>query len=254
MKTETIYGIHPVLEGLKANRRKFHEIYIAEGKTNQRVDPIADLAKVMDIPVTWVHRQKLQTLTGLDTHQGVAAVVSPYPILDISDLIGHQKDSPTPWFLLLIDNIQDPHNLGALIRTALCAEITGVVIPKDRSAEPSPTVSKASAGALEHIRLSAVVNMVKTIDELKKNNIWVVGLDKDGDRSIYENDFSGNIALVVGGEENGIRPLVKKNCDFLSFIPQHGPVSSLNASVAGAVAMYEAYRQRQSSCGKQPSR
>jgi len=246
MKTETIYGIHPVLEGLRANRRTFHEIYIAEGKTNQRVDPIESKAKSMGIPVTWVHRQKLQAMTGLDTHQGVAAVVSPYPIADLSDLIGHQGDSSAPLFLLLVDNIQDPHNLGALVRTALCAEISGVIIPQDRSAEPSPTVSKASAGALEHIRLAAVVNMVKTISELKKNHVWIAGLDKDGDRSIYENDFTGNIALVVGGEENGIRPLVKKNCDFLSFIPQNGPVSSLNASVAGAVAMYEAYRQRQS--------
>jgi len=245
MKTEIIYGVHPVLEGLKANRRKFHEIYIAEGKTNQRVDPIVHQAASMGIPVTYMHRQKLQALTGLDTHQGVAAVVSPYPIPDLSDLIGYQKNNPVPRFLLLIDNIQDPHNLGALIRTALCANMTGVVIPKDRSAEPSPTVSKASAGALEHIRLAAVVNMVKVMDELKKNQVWVVGLDKDGDRSIYENDFTGDIALVVGGEENGIRPLVKKNCDFLSFIPQHGPVNSLNASVAGAIAMYEAYRQRQ---------
>jgi len=245
MKTEIIYGVHPVFEGLKANRRKFHEIYIAEGKTNQRVDPIAHLAAESGIPVTYVHRQKLQALSGLDTHQGVAAAVSPYPVFGFSDLISHAAKNPHPRFLLLIDNIQDPHNLGALIRTALCANMTGVVIPKDRSAEPSPTVSKASAGALEHIRLATVVNMVKAIDELKKNQVWVVGLDKDGDRSIYENDFTGDIALVVGGEENGIRPLVKKNCDFLSFIPQHGPVNSLNASVAGAIAMYEAYRQRQ---------
>jgi len=139
----------------------------------------------------------------------------------------------------------DPHNLGALLRTALCATLSGVIIPKDRSAEPSATVSKSSAGALEHIRLATVVNMVNTIKELKKNNIWIIGLDKDGDQSIYENDFTGNIALIVGGEESGIRPLVKKNCDFLSVIPQNGPVSSLNASVAGAIAIYEAYRQRQ---------
>ena len=142
MKSETIYGIHPVLEGLNANRRIFHEIYFAEGKTNQRVDPIAEKAKSIGIPVTWAHRQKLQAMTGLDTHQGVAAVVSPYPILDLSDLIGHEQEAVIPRFFLLIDTIQDPHNLGALIRTAVCAGITGVVIPKDRSAEPSPTVSR----------------------------------------------------------------------------------------------------------------
>lgn len=246
MKTEIIYGIHPVLEGLKANRRKFHEIYLSEGKSNQRMEPIANLSKSKGIPIVWAHRQKLQTLTGLDTHQGVAAVVSPYPLLDIPDLIGRPEGNPAPMFLLLIDNVQDTHNLGALLRTALCAGMTGVVIPKDRSALPTPAVSKASAGALEHIRLAAVVNMVKTIAELKKNHVWIVGLDKDGARSIYENDFTGNVGLVVGGEENGIRPLVKKNCDYVSFIPQHGPVSSLNASVAGAITMYEAYRQRQS--------
>jgi len=170
--------------------------------------------------------------------------VSPYPTLGLFDLMNGKKSADTPLFLLLIDNIVDPHNLGALLRTALCATLTGVIIPKDRSAEPSPTVSKSSAGALEHIRLAAVANMVNVIKELKKNNTWIIGLDKDGDRSIYENDFTGNIALVVGGEESGIRPLVKKNCDFLSFIPQNGPVNSLNASVAGAIAMYEAYRQR----------
>lgn len=246
MKKEILYGLHPVLEGLKANRRKFHEIYLAESRTQQRIDPIVDMAKALGIPVKWVNRQQIQSLTGLDTHQGVAAAVSPYPLADLSELTARLSENHDSHFLLLIDNVQDPHNLGALIRTALCAEITGVVIPKDRSAEPSPTVSKASAGALEHIRLAIVVNMVKAIQELKKNHIWIVGLDKDGDRSIYENDFSGSIALVVGGEESGIRPLVKKNCDFLSFIPQHGPVTSLNASVAGAVAMYEAYRQRRS--------
>lgn len=244
MKKEILYGFHPVLEGLKANRRKFHEIYLAEGRTRKRIEPVADKASAMSIPVKWVHRQHIQALTGLDTHQGVAAAVSPYPLSDLSELTARSSDNPGPCFFLLIDTIQDPHNLGALIRTALCADITGVVIPKDRSAEPSPTVSKASAGALEHVRLAAVVNMVKAIHDLKKNHVWIVGLDKDGDRSIYENDFSGDIALVVGGEESGIRPLVKKNCDFLSFIPQHGPVTSLNASVAGAVAMYEAYRQR----------
>jgi 23S rRNA (guanosine2251-2'-O)-methyltransferase len=243
MKTETIYGIHPVFEALQAKRRTFHEIFLSS-KTNQRLENIAELAQSADIPIRYLSRQKLQSLTGIDTHQGVAATVSPYPTLDLSDLIS-TNHSATPYsFFLMIDNIVDPHNLGALLRTALCATLTGVIIPKDRSAEPSPTVSKASAGALEHIRLATVVNMVNAMKKLQKNNIWIIGLDKDGDRSIYENDFTGNIAMVVGGEENGIRPLVKKNCDFLSFIPQHGPVSSLNASVAGAIAMYEAYRQR----------
>ncbi len=247
MKTETIYGIHPVLEALQAKRRTFHELFIIKGKANPRIENILEIAHLSEIPVQYLPRQKLQSLTGIDTHQGVAARVSPYPLLDLSDLISDHNLAGSSNFFLLIDNIVDPHNLGALIRTALCATLSGVIIPKDRAAEPSPTVSKSSAGALEHVRLATVVNMVNAIKELKNNNIWIIGLDKDGDRSIYENDFTGNIALVVGGEESGIRPLVKKNCDFLSFIPQNGPVNSLNASVAGAIAMYEAYRQRQPS-------
>ncbi|MBC2714319.1 MAG: 23S rRNA (guanosine(2251)-2'-O)-methyltransferase RlmB [Desulfobacteraceae bacterium] len=244
MKTETIYGIHPVFEALQAKRRTFHELCILKDKTNQRIEHIIEIAHLAGIPIQYLPRQKLQSLTGIDTHQGIAARVSSYPLLDLSDLISDNDYSGTSNFFLLIDNIVDPHNLGALIRTALCATLTGVIIPKDRSAEASPTVSKSSAGALEHIRLATVVNMANAIKELKKNNIWIIGLDKDGDRSIYENDFTGNIAMVVGGEESGIRPLIKKNCDFLSFIPQNGPVNSLNASVAGAIAMYEAYRQR----------
>lgn len=246
MKTEIIYGIHPVFEAIQAKRRAFHELFIAKEKANLRIEPIVGFAQSAGIPIRYLARQKLQSLTGIDTHQGVAAKVSPYPTLDLSDLISGENFSASSNFFLLIDNIVDPHNLGALIRTALCATLSGVIIPKDRSAEPSPTVSKSSAGALEHIRLATVVNMANAIKELKKSNIWIIGLDKDGKRSIYDNDFTGNIALVVGGEESGIRPLVKKNCDYLSYIPQNGPVSSLNASVAGAIAMYEAYRQRQS--------
>lgn len=244
MKTEIIYGIHPVFEALTAGKRTFHTLYVIKNKTGRRIEDIVEMARPANIPVEYLPRQKLTALTGIDTHQGVAARVSPFPLLDLFDLLDRPSPAGESNFFLLIDTIVDPHNLGALIRSALCASLTGVIIPKDRAAEPSPAVSKSSAGALEHIRLASVVNMANAIKALKKNGMWVIGLDKDGERSIYENDFTGNIALVVGGEESGIRPLVKKNCDFLSFIPQNGPVSSLNASVAGAVAMYEAYRQR----------
>lgn len=244
MKTEILYGIHPVFEALQARRRTFHEIYAVGNPTNPRILKIADQAKSAGIAVSFLDRQKIQALAGVDTHQGIAARVSPCPLVDFDELIMAAPGLNSPRLYLLIDTIVDPHNLGALIRTALCASVSGVIIPKDRSATPSPAVSKASAGALEHIRLASVVNMVAAIRELKKNNVWVMGLDKDGDRSLYENDFTENIGVVVGGEENGIRPLVKRHCDFLCFIPQNGPVGSLNASVAGAVAMYEAYRQR----------
>lgn len=243
-KTETLFGIHPVLEALNAQRRVFHEIYIIKDKPNKRTAHIAEIAGSRNIPVTLIRPAQLRTMAGTDTHQSIAASVSPYPVVSFSEMISDPPGKGRLPFYLFIDNVVDPHNLGALIRTALCAEISGVVIPKDRSAEPSPTVSKSSAGALEHIRLARVVNMANTIKDLKKNNIWIIGLDKDGDRSIYENDFNTPIAIVVGGEESGIRPLVKRHCDFLSYIPQAGRISSLNASVAGAIAMYEAYRQR----------
>ena len=147
-------------------------------------------------------------------------------------------------FLLLLDHIVDPHNLGALLRTAFCAGLDGVVITKDRSAKPTPAVSKASAGTMEHISLSRVTNMVSTIKTLQAAGLWVVGLDKHTGQSIYTSELTGPIALVIGSEEKGIRPLVKKNCDLMVAIPQVGNVDSLNASVAGGVVMYETYRQR----------
>jgi len=147
-------------------------------------------------------------------------------------------------FLLLADSISDTHNLGALIRTALCAGVDGVIIPKDRAAAPLPSVSRASAGALEHMPVVQVTNLVNTIAELKEKGMWIAGMAADADQSLFESNLTGPLALVIGGEEKGIRPLVRKHCDFLIRIPQEGQIDSLNASVAGAVVMYEAYRQR----------
>lgn len=244
MKTEILYGAHPVMEALAAGRRNCYHVFLAEGKTGGTILSIEEKVNALGIALTRVHRQKLQELTGLDTHQGVAAKVSPYPVLGLVDLLANSQKPSQPAFFLMLDAIQDAGNLGALIRTALCAGATGVVLPKDRSATPSPAVSKASAGALEHIRLAVVVNMAAAVQELKKQGVWVTGLDSKGDRPIYETDFTTPCALMVGGEEKGIRPLVKKHCDFLRHIPQNGPVGSLNASAAGAIAMYEVRRQR----------
>ena len=244
IKTEILYGIHPVGEALAAGKRKFHEILISEGKSNPRIEQIIERAKSSDIPVKKMPPSQIQSICGKDSHQGIIARVSPYPVLSLSQMINEVKNGPLPPLYLLIDHVVDPHNLGALVRTALCAGVAGVLIPKDRSASPSPVVSKTSAGALEHIRLAEVVNMVHAISDLKKNGVWIIGLDKNGSQSIFKSDLTGNTAIVVGGEDTGVRPLVQKNCDFLAFIPQTGAVSSLNASVAGGVALYEAFRQR----------
>jgi 23S rRNA (guanosine2251-2'-O)-methyltransferase len=247
IQTEILYGIHPVAEALAAGRRRIHEIYLSQGKGSQRIDDIIKKSQALKTPIKHLPLQQIHSLTGKEAHQGIAARVNPYPVLSFSDLAEEVNSYTKSPFYLLIDHVVDPHNLGALLRTALCAGVDGVIIPKDRSAGPSPVVSKTSAGALEHIRLAQVANMVYAISDLKKTGVWIIGLDKNGTGSLYEMDMTGSIAIVIGGEENGIRPLVKKNCDFLTFIPQFGPVSSLNASVAGGVAMYEAYRQRNKS-------
>ena len=149
-----------------------------------------------------------------------------------------------PGFILILDQVVDTHNLGALIRTAVCAGVQAVILPKDRSALPTPAVSKASAGAMEHMKIVQVVNIVNTIKELKQEGLWIAGLDSEGEKSVFDADFTIPTALVIGGEEKGIRPLVKKHCDFLVSIPQKGPIDSLNASVAGAIVMVEVLRQR----------
>ncbi len=244
-QTEILYGIHPVTEALEAGRRKFFEIHAHTGKAGRRIDPLIRLARHRHIPVQTTTHGELAALAGTDMHQGVAARVSAFPVSELSEILSGSSVIPDTSLYLLIDSVSDPHNLGALIRTALCVGANGVIIPRDRSAGPSPAVSKTSAGALEHIRLARVTNLVYAIKDLKHTGVWTFGLDATGSESIYGCDFTESMALVIGGEETGIRPLVKKSCDFLCRIPQFGPVSSLNASVAGAVVMYEAFRQRQ---------
>lgn len=244
MKKEILYGIHPVFEALKAGRRDFYEVYIAKDKTSKRIDKLLAIAESMKVPVERVEPLTLKSMTGTDLHQGLGARTGPFPISEISDIFDGVQTDDENHLLLLLDNIMDPHNLGALIRTALCVGVDGIIIPKDRSVPPTPAVSKASAGALEHIRLVRVTNMVNTIKDLKEKGLWIAGMEKTSDKSIFFSDLTGPVAIVIGGEEKGMRPLVKKHCDFLMSIPQTGQVNSLNASVAGAVVMYEAFRQR----------
>lgn len=243
-KTEILYGIHPVFESLRAGRRKIFEIYLAKGKISKRLGKIKTAAESLNIPVETVNVTRLESLSGSGQHQGVGAMVSPYPFVRLADIGADIVSNDVDRFLLLLDNVSDPHNLGALLRTALCVGVGGIVIPKDRSALPTPAVSKASAGALEHANLIRVTNMVNTIKDLKSKGLWAVGLDKSADRSIFFSDLTGPVALVIGGEAKGIRPLVKKHCDMLLSIPQSSRINSLNASAAGAVVMYEAFRQR----------
>jgi len=244
VKSELLYGIHPVFEVLAAGRRHVYEIYLDKEKTPGRLAQIESMAAARGVLKKSIASGDFKALTGTVGHQGVAAVVSPYPQVSVHDILQTVQGEDGKHFLLMLDNIQDPQNLGAIIRTALCVGIHGVIVPKDRSASPTPAVSKASAGALEHIRLVRVTNLVQTIKLCKTSDLWVIGLQKGAAQSIYAADLNRSIALVLGGEQNGIRRLVKKNCDFLVSIPQQGTLDSLNASVAAAVAMYEAFRQR----------
>lgn len=236
---EIISGIHSVDEALRANKRTFHEIYFAKPLPGN----IAESARKKNIPTLPKSSEALQSLSGTDQHQQIAAKVGLFPSTSVTEMIKKPDTENAPLYLI-VDSIEDPRNLGALIRTALCAGVSGVIVPKDRCAPLTPLVSRASAGAMEHCRICRVTNLVAVINELKKHGIWVTGLDHKGPLSIFDADMTGAHAIVIGGEHTGIRRLVAQNCDNLCHIPQFGAVSSLNASVAGAIAMYEAIRQR----------
>ena len=246
---EILYGHHAVTEALKAGKRSFAAIWLARGKSASRLEAIGDKALAAGIPLERVTTDRLSALAGSERHQGVCARVSgfPYAGLDavVVDASPEKADLSHPVCLLLLDSIQDPQNLGALIRTAYCAGIDGVVIPKDRAAAATPAVSRISAGALEHTRLVRATNLVKVIATLKAKGLWVAGLDRAAGDTLFTTDFNVPLAIVVGSEEKGLRPLVKKHCDMLVGIPQQGHVDSLNASVAGGIVMYEVFRQRQ---------
>jgi len=244
IKYEILYGIHSVSEAIKAGRRIFFEIFIVKGRAPDRLISVLNQAEQNNISVKFVSSSKIREITGSNKHQGIGASVSPYPLCSLDKILDIKNTVPNDYFLLIIDSIEDPQNLGALIRTALSAGVNGVIIPKNRAASPTPAVSKSSAGALEHICLIQVTNLSDTINTLKKNGVWITGTAIDAETNIFETDIPSPTAIIIGSEAKGLRPLIKKNCDFLVSIPQKGPVESMNASAAGAVVMYEVLRQR----------
>lgn len=236
-----LFGFHAVSEAIRAGRRKVRKIMLARGQETVRGQKISALANEAGIPVERVHQQALDGLVGHRRHQGLAAEVSAYPFVSLETLI---RDSPEPPLLLVLDQIVDPQNFGAMARTAQCVGAGGIIITRDRSAQPTASVSKASAGAIEHMPVASVTNLAATLQALKKAGIWIAGADRHGQVDLFRGDFSGALAIVIGGEEKGLRPLVRKQCDFTVAIPQIGPIGSLNASAAAAVLLYEAFRQR----------
>lgn len=244
-KEELLFGFHSVTEALRAGKRSISQILISNKREDDRSSEIQALAKDRQIRVERVDSAALDRMTEFSNHQGIAAKVSFFPFKqagEVVDLLGKKEEGA---FILVLENIEDPHNLGALIRTAVSAGVDHILIPKDRSAGPTPTVSRISAGAMEHADIYMITNTAALLKSLKERGVWVFGLDAAGSRSLYDADLKGPLALVIGGENKGIRPLVKKECDFLLSIPSKAVINSLNASVAGGIAIYEALRQRQ---------
>lgn len=243
-QVEILCGIHPVREALRAGKRKVYTIFVAKERSKARIDEILKFAAGHAIPVETTDLASLDTMTRDARHQGVVARVSPLPHVRAESIVKQMGKNPAQKFILVVENLEDPHNLGALIRTALCAGVDHIMVPKERSVSPTPSVSRASAGAMEHADISFITNTASLLRKFKELGFWVAGLDAAGETPLFKADLTGNLVLVVGGEHKGIRPLVQKECDFLVSLPQKAGVTSLNASVAGGIAMYEALRQR----------
>jgi len=241
---EVLSGIHAVSEALAAGRRRVYAIGVADADNRQRLSPLLASAEAAGIRVSRMSADKITRKAGTARHQGVFADVGPLPVMGLGALTDLVIQAPESAFVLILDQIEDTHNLGALLRTALCAGVTAAVLPKDRSARLTPVVSRISAGAMEHIPVAVVPNLAETVRRLKKHGMWAVGLDRDGSADLFAYDVPGSVALVVGNENRGIRPLMRRLCDTLVAIPQADRLNSLNASVAGGIAMFEVMRQR----------
>jgi 23S rRNA (guanosine2251-2'-O)-methyltransferase len=241
---EVLYGFHPVMEALTAGRRTVYSLMVDRTTLSDRQTRIVELAEKSRISWQTLSSDQIFAVSGSNQHQGVAAAVSSLPTDSLESIFSEIGGDGICLFVL-VDSIVDPNNLGAIVRTAHCVGATALVVPKDRAVGAIPAVSKASAGALEHTRLCRVTNLTNSIQWLKKQGVWVTGLAMEAVQTVFQADLKGPLALVIGGEEKGLRPLVRQHCDYLISIPLRGRVDSLNASAAAAVVLYEAFRQRQ---------
>ena len=244
---EVLYGVHPIAEALKAGRRRFDHVLVAAERHDDRLARLVAECRNAGVRVRQESRDHLTHLAGTASHQGVVAVVRPQDLLAIEDLFAppaSTSPNPVARLLLALDGVEDPQNLGALLRVADGAGVDGVILTERRSAPLSSTALKASAGAAEHLRIARVVNLVRALEDLKQQNIWAIGLDERGTTDYDQFDLTGNCVLVLGREGAGLHDLVRRTCDHLLRIPMAGGVSSLNVSAAGAVVLYEAARQR----------
>ncbi len=241
--SDCIVGRQPVLEALKS-QQPIDTVFIQHGTIGSSLGPIKKLARESGIPLKEISKEKMRELDGGLASQGVVALISVFAYVDVDEILSAAKKRNEPPLVLVLDEIEDPQNLGALIRTAECAGFHGVIIPKHHAASVTAAVIKASAGATAHIAVARVTNIVQILNELKSSGLWIIGTEMGGTKLYTELDYSGPLAVVVGNEGHGMRRLVKERCDFLATIPMHGKIESLNASVAGALVMFEAARAR----------
>jgi 23S rRNA (guanosine2251-2'-O)-methyltransferase len=237
-----IFGIHAVEEALSAGQRAFDYVAVAAGRGDARIRRIEQLCRSTGVPVRAMSREQLSRLARAANHQGVVAVTAEKKYDNVEDVLVSKRGQYA--FVLLLDGIEDPHNLGAIIRTAEGAGADGIILPERRAVGVTATVVRASAGASEYLPIARVTNAARALEELKQSNLWTIGLDERGDKLYDQLDYKMDCALVLGAEGHGLHEQIRKKCDFLVKIPMLGKVPSLNVSVAAAVVMYEIARQR----------
>ena len=240
-----IYGKNPVKEAISQTLSKIEEILISQELEKERISDIIRLAREKNVKVSFLPRDAISRIAGTSHHQGIAARVSEFEYNNVDNILGNAKQKGERLLIILLDHIEDPQNLGAIIRTVNVLGAHGVIIPKDRAASVTPAVIKASAGAVSFVAIARVVNLVMTIRDLKKKGVWIVGADPSATKSVFEEELGTlDLALIVGSEGKGLTRLVREECDFLVSIPNLGEVSCLNASVAAGIMIYEILRQR----------
>lgn len=242
-ETHVIVGRNPVLEALRAGR-PVERLLVAKGASGAAIDEIVALARRSGLTVQFDDRRRLDRLAEGHVHQGVVAVAAPVPYVSVDEILARAQRRGEEPLLLALDEVQDPHNLGSLLRSADGAGAHGIVVPRRRSAGLTMTVARTSAGAVEHVPVAQVSNLVQTLSDLKGRGMWVAGADTAGQREYWDADLSGPLVIVIGGEDKGLGRLVRRTCDFLVRIPMHGRINSLNAAVAGALLLFESSRQR----------
>ncbi len=243
LRDDIIEGRNAVIEALKSDRT-IEYILVAKGDMIGSISVVLALAKEKGIVTKEVDRRKLDEMSQTPSHQGVIAVVTPYKYFGLNDIFKYAEEKGEKPFIIILDEIQDPHNFGSIIRTAEVCGAHGIIIPKRKNVGATPTVYKTSAGAIEHMRIAKVTNINAAIEEVKERGVWVYGADMDGENYIFDTDLTGAVAIVVGSEGRGISKLTKEKCDVLVKIPMVGKITSLNASVASGIIMYEIMKQK----------